>query len=410
MASQGSHDTKIILGSKGTGNQLEVDSNGVPSNRNLGFKATFTAGTTFTGLNGFYTGAGSLWRQSGFKDSDNQLNGQFSHAADAGSWVFNESSHTDNIGGPPLVDLLSSSTTAINSLYPWNCKYGFGPLLPDGQPIIFELPETLLTGIQNISFSQEVQEAPIQVLGGLSAPVPQGPTTTKVSIDKVLLNKDYMLTLTGSTGLFGQFIYGDNILDFENAVMDGFTVSATIGEVPQIAFELSVYGDLSGSNHSRLPRALKDSKISSVTQSGISVVFDKKIENAVQSFNFTENYQWQPSYKIGQVGPCNVELVSYASQEANISIEVEDYTFENNYSFSDLTSAKNRDRNISFTLTNKNGDSNEFIMKNASLVAENISAGVGNTVVANLTYRGSKTIRLGNNPQIVYRESIQGNE
>ena len=53
-------------------------------------------------------------------------------------------------------------------------------------------------------------------------------------------NTDLITGLTGSTNITGQFEYGDNLADFSQAVVNSYAVSTSIGQLPQISFDLSI--------------------------------------------------------------------------------------------------------------------------------------------------------------------------
>ncbi len=270
--------------------------------------------------------------------------------------------------------------------------------------------DTLLTGIQNISFQQNYNEEPVSLLGNaFSTTAVSSPPSTTAKIDKLLLNRDFITGLSGSTGISGQFIYGTNMMAFDSATLDGFSLSVAMGSNPAISFDFTVYGDMSGNRNdttlagSKLNTAQKDNTIAEISQTGLQVVFDEAVDiggagktnsNAVQSFNFTETYQYQPKYKIGDHKPCQVDLINPIEQSATIAIEVEDHFFKNKYDsipgFG--TSSNYRDKNVKLTMRTRNGDTNVFELQNAHLVSETISAGVGDSVVANLTYRGHKKL------------------
>ena len=62
---------------------------------------------------------------------------------------------------------------------------------------------TLLSGIQNISFQQNYNEEPVSLLGnGFASTVITSPPTTTAKIDKLLLNRDFITGLSGSTGIW----------------------------------------------------------------------------------------------------------------------------------------------------------------------------------------------------------------
>ncbi len=250
---------------------------------------------------------------------------------------------------------------------------------------------TLLSGIQNISFSQNVQEQAVSYLGNdFGGTTINGPTVVSAAIDKVLLNEDFITGLTGSTNITGQFEYGDNLADFSQAVLNSYAVSTSIGELPQISFDLSIYGSISGAEITARPAASNDNSFETINQEKLIITYDKGPTNPIQSFNFSETFNVQPIYGIGQTTPSHISIVGPIICEASISIEVENYEFEETFSF--LSGSKNRSRDIKLQISGEAGILNTFEVDNASLISENITAGVGDTVIANFSYRGYKKV------------------
>lgn len=242
-----------------------------------------------------------------------------------------------------------------------------------------------LSGVQNISFNYSVgEEAVLNAGKGFNATTLTAPTAVQANIDKFLVNNDYVTGLTGLTDINGQFVYGSNYLNFNSGVLRGYTVSASVGSLPEIAFDIGIYGDISGSNGAISYSA--DNSVYDVNQNNITVTFDKSATNAIQGFTYSENYNYAPIYGMNEEGrPSEIRLLAPITQEMEISIEVDDLEFENNFSF--LSGAKDRARNVSVTVGN-----NTFSMSNAILVGESKSLSVNDTVVANIRYRGFKNV------------------
>jgi len=243
-----------------------------------------------------------------------------------------------------------------------------------------------LKSIKNIAFSQEVQEENAQVVGkDLGFKSITGPTQTKVVIDKTLNSNDFIRNLAGRSDIFGQFEYGDNAMRFLSGCINNFSVNATINEIPETSFDLTIYGSLSPQT-TVLPSFLQaeDNDLEEVKVEELTVTFDKNSTNAVQSFSFSEVFNKEAFYKIGSDEPSEIKTVGTIQQEAEINIEVEDYEIEETFGF--LSQTKDRNRTIKLEIGNP--VQNTYQLQNASLVSENISLGVGGTPVASLVYRG----------------------
>ena len=252
-----------------------------------------------------------------------------------------------------------------------------------------------LNSIQNISFSQNVQETPALVVGqNISPTTIDGPTQTTVSVDKILNNDDFIRTLVGLSNIYGEFEYGDNFLSFNKTCLNNFSVSATINELPQASFDFTIYGSLSGTSTSVASNVVSDNTTEEITPEGLLVTFDKQSTNAVQSFNYSEVINKQATYGIGSNEPSDIQTVGPILQEASIAIEVEDYEPEETFSF--LSGSKDRNRTIKMEISGESSILNTFQLENGYLVSESVGVGVGGTTVANLKYRGYKKSVLQN--------------
>lgn len=259
----------------------------------------------------------------------------------------------------------------------------------DEEKIVFN--GKLLTGIQDLSFVQNVSESPVLSLGKQTITTQiTAPTTFSVNVSKLLLNTDFLRTLTGSTTISGQFQYGENYLDFNSGILGGYTFNTEVGSIPTIDFNFEIFGDVSGANSATTSTA-ETSKIKEISQTGIQVTFDKQSTNAVQSFSFTENYTYETIYGLNNGGkPSEIELIPPVNQEVVISMEVDDNDIESNFSF--LSGSKDRNRTIRTIIKYDDGTTQSFSLENGYLVGQNYSAGVGDTIISNLTYRGHKIV------------------
>ena len=248
-----------------------------------------------------------------------------------------------------------------------------------------------MNSIQSVSVAQNVTEEVSLVVGkDLSPTEINGPTQTTVSVDKVLNNNDFIRTLTGKNDVSGQFEYGDNLLNFSEACLDNFSVSATINELPQAAFDFTIYGSMSGTSTSLSSTSIADNNIEEIPVEGLIATFDKSSTNAVQSFSYSETYNKQVIYGIGSTKAADIKFLSPIAQEASIEIEVEDYEPEETFSF--LSGSKDRNRTIKLEISGESSILNTFQLENARLVSESVSTSAGNTIIANLTYRGHKKV------------------
>lgn len=252
----------------------------------------------------------------------------------------------------------------------------------------------LITGIQNISFTQNVEEGNLSMMGEqFVSTSPTGPTTTNVSIRKILVNNDALLSFTGSA-ISGQFIYGDNYLNFNSGFLTNYAVSAEIGALPLLSCDLEIYGLVTGSTVSLYNQAIPETGISEVLPTGLVVTHDKEQTNAITSFSFSEVYNYQPLYGVGN-GTGNllaqqVTLLGPVTQNSEINLDIEDHSIESNTGF--FAPDKNRNRNIKFEIHATTGLMLDFTLQNAHLISENVNGAVSDSVLGNIQYRGYKKV------------------
>jgi|TARA_R100000479_G_C6383370_1_gene202046 hypothetical protein len=262
----------------------------------------------------------------------------------------------------------------------------------------------LCNGIQDVSFDAPSPENTQSFIGtddNRHYPISAPKVTAKVN--KLLLNQDFITGLVKftnaqneATGFSGAMIYGDNKMSFKSGVLDGFSVSASTNDIPEISYDFTIYDALTGESENILAHVAADSPKDIIPITGISVTFDKTgtIDNglnAIKSMTFSEAYNYQVNYAIGQTGaPVSIKLLDPIVQRATIEIEAEDYIFEDNYRAFTSNNVTNRD--IALEVRSTGNVVNRYSMSGASLVSESINTQVGSTMSATLQYKGHKKV------------------
>lgn len=279
---------------------------------------------------------------------------------------------------------------------------------------------TRLSGIQNISFQQNMAIDPVTLMGNDFGGVTlNGPTTTTIKIDKFLNNEEFIRTLTGSTAISGQFEYGTAAnasggrMNFDTAVVDGYAVSAQVNAIPDISYDITIYGDLKYSNTSRITGASGDNPITVVPETGIAVTgddFNKIFHNyqfasiAIQSASFSEVFSYTPHYSVGSVGaPDSISLLGPIAQEATVVYEAQVGAeanagvlggfsgFEDKFIYESGTF--DQDKKLDIKIFDESGNiMNQFSLTSGHVVSESIVGAVSDTLTISRTYRGYKKV------------------
>jgi hypothetical protein len=256
---------------------------------------------------------------------------------------------------------------------------------------------TILNGLQNVSFQQSVNETPAVVAGNeFASSFINGPAVVSASVDKLLTNTDFCTGLVLQTGISGQFIHGSKKMDFHNLTINGFAVTAEVGQVPNLSFDFSIYGGMSGSNIDQKTPASGETPVQVIPQTGIKITYDKDASLPVSAFQFSETYDYQAVYGLNSsaqttgVAPVDVKLANVIPQEVTISIDVNDH-YEIEKTFELHSVDKNRQRDVKLQLYDTSGNiTNQFSLFSGHYRGETITQGVGDTVTANISYGGFK--------------------
>ncbi len=262
----------------------------------------------------------------------------------------------------------------------------------------FILNTTKLTGIQAISFQQNIADAVVTTIGTKTrTPTVLGPNTVTAQIDKIVVNDSLNITgLAGSRNISGQFIYGDNIMDFNSGVLAGYSLSSSIGEPPNISFDFEIFGGITGSGNSRASstETIADTGAGFIKTTGISITHDKGTANNIQSITYSETYNFSPEYHLGSSTP-NINFLNNVTQTMEMELLVEDFSFDETFSF--LEDSKERKRDIQFHAQFDGtgaGTGFNLTLESGHLVSESLRAGVGNQTIATLSYRGTKDLKI----------------
>lgn len=248
------------------------------------------------------------------------------------------------------------------------------------------LQNTLLTGITDVSFDYNVEEEAILLLSnrGINRKVNK-PHVANCSISKNCIGEDFLQRLTGYSDLSGQFIYGTNALNFNDAVITSYKVSLSPENIPKISVNLKIYGDLKPTTILAIDSSIADEPGQNLTPTNIIFNLDDKI-SAVTNFSYSIDFDARQTYEIESIKSSSSKIVTPIKYSVSADIEMLEQEFENiTGSLQDETF----NRNISFSFINEAGDIlNSFSVPNASLQSQRISAKPSDTIQLSVDYLG----------------------
>ena len=177
MATEGSHDSNIYLGSDASITSFSITGSNTPT-RNISY--TLISPRFWSG----YSQGQNYYNCIEFVESYEQF---------TNSWLF----RIKDTGNGSVISaiVLNSGADAINFDYPWQLTGNDGLFNGSSMGFFDEFiggtPFIKLDSIQNVAFTHDVQETNSQVVGkGLGTHFIEGPTVVTASIDKVLNKQD----------------------------------------------------------------------------------------------------------------------------------------------------------------------------------------------------------------------------
>ena len=133
--------------------------------------------------------------------------------------------------------------------------------------------------------------------------------------------------MTGFAGLSGQFIYGQNALDFSDAAISSYSIAMKTNQLPEININLKIFGDLSPTTNLRKATAFADNDNLNLGQDSIFFNFLNK-NSAIDDFSFSANFQIEPTYEIESVKSSKVKILPPVSYSTSASIEMTEQEYE----------------------------------------------------------------------------------
>ena len=256
------------------------------------------------------------------------------------------------------------------------------------------LQRTLLTGVTNISFDQQINEEAVNLINlqGINRKV-VNPTVTNCKITKKYCGEDFLRTLTGFVGLSGQFIHGKDALEFNDAVISNYSLSMDSQSIPTVSADLKIYGDLKpAAAPVSIPFNPNNSIASDHTTrdldaNDVSFTFMEKTV-PISNFSFSAAFNAKPTYEISTIKSSTVKIIPPVQLSTSVKMEMTQVEFENVTGFvsGNLPKTGQDQANRRFTLGFS--DLNTYDFSGFALESQNVSISTRETVQLDLKYKG----------------------
>lgn len=236
------------------------------------------------------------------------------------------------------------------------------------------LQNTLLTGINNVSFNSPVRENYQKMLGGATIKRKiNSPQEITCKFSKSYNGKDFLQSLTGQVDMSGQFVHGTGGLDFNLATISNYSLNLDQEGFGDISVEMKIRGGIKPATFIRTGTASGDIEVINQTPTIAFLNIDSG-SSAIKSINYSSSIKSVPSYEIGNTISSDTKIISPVVNDISVDMqalnqEVEDVT--------GLINEENFNKNVSIVFSAREDKDNAAEIAQARITAEKIkSSGV----------------------------------
>ena len=258
-----------------------------------------------------------------------------------------------------------------------------------------------IQGIQSVGVEYSSTAAPLSSLGlrGSNGPVyaPQGPQAASLQVNTLFthkipssantLSENFFLNFTGDVPFSGQVKYGAKNFIFKKAYVDNYSVSCSIGEIPQISTTATVFGELGVGSISFPTDAPSPEELAIAGYNSMEINLDEFTTNRVSSFGISIDTPRVPIYALNGDEPTTVIAGNPVVIGVDFVMEVDDYEIKNMKFVPSETVFRNA------TITLKKNDSDDTLLTysfdNMVLASESFQGDVGSNAAVNFSLRSS---------------------
>jgi len=253
-----------------------------------------------------------------------------------------------------------------------------------------------IQGVQNIAAQYDSVATPIRNLGVQDIKfAPEGPQTASLQINSLLTHTlspsapvsslEMLRNFTGTAPFSGIVNYGTKNFIFTEGYMESYSVSCSLGEVPQIGAASTIYGTFGTGTLGYIPADQYPSAINVAGANSIGINLDEFTTNRVSSFSISINTPRVPIYALNSSTPNRVIAGTPIEVNVSFSLSVDDYEIKNMRAVPEETVFKN-----TIITVNKNNSETELLnysFDNMLLVGETFNGDVSDDAVVDFSLR-----------------------
>lgn len=234
-------------------------------------------------------------------------------------------------------------------------------------------------GVNSVNFGYSLPLEHINIIGyDKFATFTSSPPQSSLSVQKYLSKNDIFLNFTGLNAISGGLYYHGKNFSFNNAYLNNYTVSCSVGNFPSLSCNFNVFGDIgTGLTNSGVSQT---GALTIVRPADIKIECDGTGTNRIESFNYSVECGRQAFYTPTGTGATDVKTIRPFKVSAQFSIGVDDYESKRLF---DYVIDSNK-KNINITI----GALATFTMSNMELIGESVNSSATDDLVMTLNYVG----------------------
>ena len=241
-----------------------------------------------------------------------------------------------------------------------------------------------MTGITDISFDTSVEESSIVLLAdrGINRKINNG-HTVQCKISKSYLGKDRLQEFTGITNLSGQFIYGTNALEFNEATISSYSISADTENSPKVSVDMKIFGDFKPTTS--IQAGASDYAFENLGPESTFINVEGR-NSPLTNFSYNVNFDVKPTYEISSIKSSTSKILSPIKYSTSADMLMDEQEFVD---MTGLIQSETFNRSVTFNIQDENSNPlNTYNIPNASISSQSASVAAGDLVKMSVKYQG----------------------
>lgn len=246
-----------------------------------------------------------------------------------------------------------------------------------------------LRGVQSCTASWSSPEAYVNAIGyegGFVGTAVSDSLSAEIEIERIIVSSyDPIVDILSSIQISGEIGSNVNSFAFNDAFVNSYSCSCSIGELPSLSCSMTAYGDSGGGAYKKKQTKEKDDSILIATPGSLSVDVLGHNSNAIQSFELSVAINREPFNIIGQNKPAHYITSFPIEVDCQFVLLVQDYSSSKLSDF--ICNPRRQDLNLIFNDCVSGDEVRRFFIPQARLIDFSQTATIGGAMETTFVYK-----------------------